>query len=162
MNINVLATGMKSLLALGIGFIYVRQSVAEPCGAAIHGNATADYLHWLAYDDAAARSRTVGQRDTERARRPALGSSLERSTTGPENIDAHTTGLSRYTIDSSPDGYQVITPVDALGPIVTFHSPFDNATIDRLIQHLAADHIVVVKQPRCRRRALHPGIVPRL
>ena len=151
MNIDVLATGgMKSLLALpGIGFIYVRESVAEAMRPRlIHGNATADYLHWLAYDmtllPGAARLAS-GTPNVPGVF--ALGSSLELiNELGLEHIDAHTTGLARHTIDSlTREGYQVITPIDALGPIVTFHSPYDSATTDRLIQHLAAHHIVVCK-----------------
>ncbi len=151
MNIDILATGgMKSLLALpGIGFIYVRHSVAEAMRPRlIHGNATADYLHWLHYDmtllPGAARLAS-GTPNVPGVL--ALGSSLDLiNELGPENIDVHTTGLARYMIDAlTREGYQVITPSDALGPIVTYHSPYDSATTDRLLQHLAAHKIVVCK-----------------
>lgn len=151
MNIDVLATGgMKSLLALpGIGFIYVRESVAEAMRPRlVHGNATVDYLHWLAYDMTPLPGAARLASGTPNV--PgifALGASLELiNELGPENIDAHTTGLARNTIDAlNREGYQVITPIDALGPIVTFRSPYDSATTDRLIQHLAAQRIVVCK-----------------
>jgi len=61
-------------------------------------------------------------------------------------IDAHTTDLSHYACERlSAIGLRVITPPDALGPIVTFRSPDDSAATDALAQQLAEERIVVVK-----------------
>ena len=65
---------------------------------------------------------------------------------GVAHIDAHTIALSRYTIEQlTAAGLEVITPPDALGPIVTFRSPVDAATTEQIVQKLAAERIVVVK-----------------
>ena len=65
---------------------------------------------------------------------------------GVAHIDAHTTALSRYAIARlTALGLDVITPVDALGPIVTFRSPIDAAATDQLVQRLATQGVVVVK-----------------
>lgn len=39
----------------------------------------------------------------------------------------------------------MLTPLDAAGPILTFRSPFDNPTTDRLIQFLNERRIVAGK-----------------
>lgn len=151
MNIDILATGgMKSLLALpGAGFIYVRESVAEAMRPRlIHSNSTADYLHWLAYDltplPGAARL-SSGTPNVPGVL--SIGSSLSLiRELGPQNIDAHTTGLTQYAINClRSDGFDVITPEDAAGPIATFRSPYDSDTTDRLVQHLAERRVVVCK-----------------
>lgn len=55
-------------------------------------------------------------------------------------------GLTRYGAEKlRAAGYEVITPLDAAGPILTFCSPFDSATTDRLIQHLAERQLVAGK-----------------
>lgn len=151
MNIDILATGgMKSLLALpGVGFLYVRNSVAEAMNPRlIHGNSTVDYLHWLDYDLTLMPGAAKLSSGTPSV--PGIlgmGSSLSLlEELGPEQIDAHTTGLTRYAIDAlTDDGYKVITPKCAAGPITTFRSRFDSETTDRLVQYLAERHIVVCK-----------------
>lgn len=151
MNIDILATGgMKSLMALpGVGFIYVREAVAEAMRPRlIHGNSTVDYLHWLAYDltpQPGAARLSSGTPNVPGIL--SMGSSLALiNELGPENIDSHTTQLTQYALDSlERDGYQVITPHDAAGPIATFHSRYDSETTDRLIQFLAERNIVVCK-----------------
>jgi selenocysteine lyase/cysteine desulfurase len=151
MNIDILATGgMKSLLALpGVGFIYVREAVAETMlPRLIHGNSTIDYLHWLAYDltpQPGAARLSGGTPNVPGIL--SMGQSLTLiNELGPENIDSHTTQLTKHAINSlERDGYQVITPHDAAGPIATFHSPYDSDTTDRLIQFLAERNIVVCK-----------------
>ncbi len=65
---------------------------------------------------------------------------------GPDNIDAHTTNLTRYAGGILTDeGYEVITPMDAAGPIVTFRSRHDSETTDRLVEFLARRQIVICK-----------------
>lgn len=151
MNIDVLATGgMKSLLALpGAGFIYVRDQVATSMQPRlIHGNSTIDYMHWLAYDlspQPGAARLASGTPNVPGVL--SIGASLTLlNELGPANIDAHTTALTHYAIDAlTGEGYEVITPADAAGPITTFHSPFDSETTDRLVQYLADRQVVVCK-----------------
>lgn len=151
MNIDILATGgMKSLLALpGAGFLYVREEVAETMRPrAIHGNSTVDYIHWLAYDltpqPGAARfssgtPNVVGMLSIA----PSLALIRE---LGTAHIDAHTTALARYAGDAlTREGYEIITPMDAAGPILTFRSRYDSETTDRLLQYLDDNRIVVCK-----------------
>lgn len=151
MNIDVLATGgMKSLLALpGAGFMYVREAVTKTMRPrAIYPNATADYLHWLDYNltplPGAARFST-GTLNVPGVL--AIASSLALiQELDPESIDAHTTSLSYYAAKIlSGEGMEVVTPMDAVGPIVTVHSPFDAPITDRLVAYLADRRIVVCK-----------------
>ncbi len=151
MGIDVLATGgQKSLLGLpGVGFMYVRGEVAEAMRPRlIHSNATADYLHWLAYDLTPLPGAARFQSGTPNLAgiiglRPSLALLQE---LGVAQIDAHTTDLSRYACERlSAIGLHVITPPDAPGPIVTFRSPDDSAATDALAQQLAEERIVVVK-----------------
>lgn len=151
MNIDVLATGgMKSLMALpGAGFLYVREAVAETMRPrAIHGNSTVDYIHWLAYDlrpqPGAARF-SSGTPNVAGMLSIAPSLALIREL-GPDNIDAHTTALTQYAGDAlTREGYEVITPIDAAGPIMTFRSGYDSETTDRLLQYLDQNRIVVCK-----------------
>jgi len=151
MHIDVLATGgQKSLLSLpGVGFLYVRQAVAEQMRPRlIHSNATADYIHWLAYDltplPGAARF-SSGTPNMAGVMGMNVSLSLL-AELGTANIDAHTMGLTRYGAEKLvAAGYEIITPLDAAGPILTFCSPFDSATTDRLIQYLAERQVVVGK-----------------
>lgn len=151
MNIDILATGgMKSLLALpGVGFIYVREEIAERMNPRlIHGNSTMDYLHWLAYDltpQPGAARLSGGTPNVPGIL--GIGASLSLiNELDPANIDAHTTDLTTYAIENlTSDGYEVITPRDAHGPITTFRSPFDSETTDRLVQYLAERQVVVCK-----------------
>ncbi len=151
MNIDILATGgMKSLLALpGAGFIYVRDEVSSKMNPRlIHGNSTADYLHWLDYDltpqPGAAR---LSSGTTNVPGVLSIGASLSLlNELGPANIDTHTTALIHYAIDNlTNEGYEVVTSKDTSGPIATFRSPFDSETTDRLIQFLSDRQVVVCK-----------------
>ena len=151
MNIDILATGgMKSLLALpGAGFIYVRDKVSSKMNPRlIHGNSTADYLHWLDYDltpqPGAAR---LSSGTTNVPGVLSIGASLSLlNELGPANIDTHTTALIHYAIDNlTNEGYEVVTSKDTSGPIATFRSPFDSETTDRLIQFLSDRQVVVCK-----------------
>lgn len=151
MGIDVLATGgQKSLLGLpGVGFMYVRGEVAEAMRPRlIHSNATVDYLHWLAYDLTPAPGAARFLAGTPNiAGIIGLGPSLALlRELGVAHIDAHTSALSRYAIEQlSAAGLRVITPPDALGPIVTFRSPVDAAATEAIVQRLAAERVVVVK-----------------
>ena len=151
MNIDVLATGgQKSLLGLpGVGFMFVRNEVAEAMRPRlIHSNATANWLHWLAYDLTPLPGAERFMSGTPNV--PGmigLGASLGLlAELGVGHIDAHTTALSRYAIEQlTAAGLEVITPRDALGPIVTFRSPLDAAATEQIVQELASQRIVVVK-----------------
>lgn len=151
MNIDVLATGgMKSLMALpGTGFLYVRDAVAEATQPRlIFGNSTADYIHWLAYDLTPASGAARFSAGTPNV--PGLFSAAASlsliAELGTENIDAHTTGLTRYAGELlAGEGYEIITPLDAAGPILTFRSRYGSETTDRLIQYLDDNRIVVCK-----------------
>lgn len=151
MGIDVLATGgQKSLLALpGTGFLYVRDALADTMQPRlIHSNATVDYLHWLDYDltplPGAARF-NAGTPNLPGIL--GIGPSVALiESLGRANIDAHTTGLTWYAAEMLTQlGYEVITPLDAAGPIATFRSPHDPATTERAVQHLAAHKVTVVK-----------------
>ena len=151
MNIDVLATGgQKSLLGLpGVGFMVVRDAVAEAMRPRlIHSNATANWLHWLAYDLTPLPGAERFASGTPNV--PGmigLGASLALlEELGVAHIDAHTTALSRYASEQlTAAGLEVITPRDALGPIVTFRSPLDAAATEQIVQELASQRIVVVK-----------------
>lgn len=151
MNIDVLATGgMKSLLALpGAGFLYVRDAVAgEMRPRAIHGNSTADYLHWLAYDltPQPGAARFSGGTPNVPGMLSIAPSLALLNELGPDNIDAHTTNLTRYAGGILTDeGYELITPMEAAGPIVTFRSRYNSETTDRLVEYLAERQIVICK-----------------
>lgn len=151
MAIDVLATGgQKSLLALpGTGFMYVRHGAAETMHPrAIHSNATVDYLHWLAYDltflPGAARFMS-GTPNVPGILGIAPSLELIREL-GVDAIDAHTTALSHHAAEQLTRlGHEVITPLDAIGPIVTFRTAPDAATTERIVQYLAEQRIMVVK-----------------
>jgi selenocysteine lyase/cysteine desulfurase len=151
MHIDVLATGgMKSLLALpGAGFMYVRQAVAENARPrTICANATVDYLHWLDYDlTPLPGSARFSSGTPNVAGMLAILPSLRLITElGVDAIDKHTTALTRYAGERlAAEGYEVITPLDAAGPIVTLRSPWPNEETDRLIAYLAGRRIAVVK-----------------
>ena len=151
MNIDVLATGgQKSLLGLpGVGFMAVRDEVAEAMRPRlIHSNATVNWLHWLAYDLTPLPGAERFMSGTPNvAGMIGLGPSLALlEELGVAHIDAHTTALSRYAIEQlTALGLEVITPLDALGPIVTFRSPVDAAATEQVVQQLAAERVVVVK-----------------
>jgi selenocysteine lyase/cysteine desulfurase len=151
MNIDVLATGgMKSLLGLpGAGFMYVREAVAEAMRPrSVCANATADYLHWLAYDltplpGAARFNNGTPNVPGILAIAPSLALITE---LGVDNIDQHTSALTRYAGEMlAREGHEVITPLDAVGPIVTMRSPYSNETTDRLVSYLTDKHVAVAK-----------------
>jgi selenocysteine lyase/cysteine desulfurase len=151
MNIDVLASGgMKSLLGLpGAGFMYVREAVAETMRPRlILSGSTVDYAHWLTYNmTPAPGAARLGGGAPNVPGVMALVTSLALLTElGLENIDAYTTGLTRYAAGRLADeGYKIITPLDAAGPILTFRSPHDSAVTDRLVAQLAERGVVVAK-----------------
>lgn len=151
MHIDVLATGgMKSLLALpGVGFMYVRDAVAETLlPRAIGSNATVNYMHWLAYDltlqPGAAR---FGAGTPNVPGLFAVLSSLELlRELDVAAIDAHTSDLSRRAVERlTQHGYTVITPIEAIGPIVTFRSPLSSEETDKVVMSLAERNVAVAK-----------------
>lgn len=150
MAIDVLATGgQKSILGLpGIGFMAVRDGVAEMMRPRlIHANATVNWMHWLAYDLTplpGAERFAAGTPNVPGL--IGLGPSVALlEELGVSHIDAHTTALSRYAVERlTALGLDVITPLNALGPIVTFHSPVDAAATGQIVQRLAEQRVVVV------------------
>lgn len=151
MNIDVLATGgQKSLLALpGTGFVAIRDALAEQLKPRLIGpNATRDFLHWLAYDLTPLPGAARFKMGTDNV--PGMWSILESlsllQSLGVEEIDRHTTALSRFACDKlSAAGYDVITPYDALGPIVTFRSPHDASGTEQLRAHLEDKRVSVAQ-----------------
>jgi cysteine desulfurase / selenocysteine lyase len=151
MDIDILASGgQKSLLSLpGIGFLYVRQDLAEKMNPRqIASNSTVDYLHWLAYDLTFLPG--TGRFNSGTPNLPgifSIATSLELlNELSLEAIDVHTTALSRYACQHlSSHDFQVVTPGDVCGPIVTFRSPLSNIETDQLVRNLAERQIVVVK-----------------
>lgn len=150
MHIDVLATGgQKSLMALaGIGFLYVRRELADTLQpASIGPNAVQGWEHWLRYNLAplpgAAR---FGTGTPNILGIPSVIASLSLlRELGCEAIEAHTTALSRYAIrELDQRGYQLVTPYDVQGPIVTF-SYGDLATTNALLKRLDADGVSVTK-----------------
>lgn len=149
MNIDVLATGgQKSLLALpGTGFVAIRDALVEQLKPRMVGaNATQDFLHWLAYDLTPLPGAARFKMGTENV--PGMWSILESigllQSLGVDQIDRHTTALSRFACDElSAAGYDVITPRDALGPIVTFRSPYNAAGTEQLKAHLESESVSV-------------------
>ena len=151
MHIDALVTGgQKSLLAPpGIGFMYIREAFAETLTPRyIGGNATKDFLHWLNYDMtplpgahrfASGTSNVVGLSGLQ----ASLGLLQE---LGVANIGAHTAHLGDVAIERiEAIGYDVITPRQAHGPIVTFKSGKTVEQTDETINQLRAKNINVVK-----------------
>ncbi len=151
MNIDVLATGgQKSLFALtGSGFLAIRDEIAEQLRPQTVGaNATQDFLHWLAYDLTPLPGAARFRMGTENV--PGLWSILESlsllQSLGIDQIDRHTTTLSLYACEAlSAAGYDVITPRSALGPIVTFHSPYNAAGTEKLRTYLEDEGVSVAQ-----------------
>lgn len=150
MNIDVLATGgQKSLLALpGTGFMYVRYSLCEELQPrTIHGNATKDYLHWLAYDLTplpGAERFSAGTPNLLGIVSMAASLGLLKEL-GIANIDHHTRQLSNKAITLlASQGYEVVTPPDH-GPIVTFSSGRTIPETDQLVSALGKQKVSVVK-----------------
>jgi selenocysteine lyase/cysteine desulfurase len=151
MGIDVLASGgQKSLLAApGIGFLYVRADVAEMMRPRLIGpNATRDFLHWLDYDMTplpAARRFMAGSPNMV-GMFGLLESVKLLQELGVAAIEEHTVSLSRQARERLADlGYDVITPAEALGPIVTFKTGLDEAETDALVAYLDGRQIAVVK-----------------
>jgi cysteine desulfurase / selenocysteine lyase len=154
MHIDALVTGgQKSILGPpGIGFMYVRRSLAETLRPRFIGaNATVDFLHWLSYDltplPAAQRFNSgtpnlVGMFGLHES--VALLQEL-----GIPNIDQHTRHLATSAIEQLQAlDYKAVTSTaagQAPGPIVTFRSPVDNLATDALVARLAEQNITVVK-----------------
>jgi cysteine desulfurase / selenocysteine lyase len=151
MGIDVLAAGgQKSLLAPpGVGFLYVRRELCDGWQPRMIGpNATVNYLHWLDYDLTplpgaqrfmAGTPNTVGMF--------GLVASLSLlNELGMAEIDRHTSHLAAEAIRHVTDlGYAVVTPLDALGPIVTFASGRDAAATDEMVAALARQEMFAVK-----------------
>ncbi len=153
MNIDVLATGgQKSLLAPpGIGFMYVRDAVAETLNPRIiGGNATKDFLHWLAYDLTllpGAQRFSMGTGNLV-----GLIGMLESvrflQELGIAQIDTHTQGLTAVASHHLTQlGYHVITPTQPqqYGPITTFATGLSLEKTDALVNYLKEQQINVVK-----------------
>jgi cysteine desulfurase / selenocysteine lyase len=154
MHIDALVTGgQKSILGPpGIGFMYVRRSLAETLRPRFIGaNATVDFLHWLSYDltplPAAQRFNSgtpnlVGMFGLHES--VALLQEL-----GIPNIDQHTRHLATSAIEQLQAlDYKAVTSTaagQAPGPIVTFRSPVDNKASDALVARLAEQNVTVVK-----------------
>ena len=154
MHIDILASGgQKSLLAPpGVGFMYVRHSLAETLlPRAIGPNATVDFLYWLNYDltPLPGAQRFMSGTPNLVGMFGLYESVQLLQELGVAQIDAHTRQLATATIQQLHAlGYTVITPHDqeqALGPIVTFRSPLDNEATDALVAHLAQQQTIVVK-----------------
>jgi len=151
MHIDVLASGgQKSILALpGLGFLYVRQEVAEQMQPRfIGGNATMDFLHWLKYDltpAPAAQRFNAGTSNIAGIVAVVESLGLIREL-GVDQIDTHTRALSdRMTAVLTELCYQVISPQPAQGPIVTFASGLSSEATDALVAQLAERQVFVVK-----------------
>ncbi|MCC7210090.1 MAG: aminotransferase class V-fold PLP-dependent enzyme [Anaerolineae bacterium] len=150
MNIAALASGgQKSLMGPpGQGFLYVRGDLIPDLSPAFLSAASVvDYLHWLQYKltplPGAARFNTGTPNIVGTAGLLASLSLLHEL--GVSNIDAYTTALAGYAVDSlRARGYEVITPA-AHGPIVTFRAAPDDATTSALVSGLAARRFFVVK-----------------
>ena len=151
MNIDILASGgQKSLMALpGIGVLYVRDELCERLAPwPIASNATVNFLHWLDYDQTPLPGAARFANGTPNlpgifGMQSSIGLIQE---LGPELIDAHTSSLTRYGHQAVSDlGYEVITPIDSLGPILTFRSGLDVDSTDALVAKLAREHILVAK-----------------
>lgn len=151
MHIDALACGgQKSLLAApGIGFLYVRDAAAERMNPRIIGpNATQDWRHWMDYDltflPGAARFGT-GTPNLAGMAGVVASVGLLREL-GVAAIGEHTAELSRHAHDVlTARGYEVPTPRDRIGPIVTFASGRSDEATDALVAALGERHITVVK-----------------
>ena len=151
MYIDALVTGgQKSLLSLpGTGFMYVRNEVAETLTPrVIGGNATQDFMHWLAYDltflPGAARF------NSGTPNLPGMAATLESvrllQLLGVAHIDRHTSYLVDVAIEQlTAAGYEMVTPRTSHGPIATFRSGYNNEETDALVSYLHEHKTAVVK-----------------
>lgn len=126
----LMAGGQKSLMAApGMGFLYVREAVAERLRVGLVGvNAVEGWEHWLRYDliprQAALRFMMGTASLIDMA--ALLASVRFLSDLGLANIQAWTSHLAAVAMDDlSARGYEVITPRDPAlhGPIATFRVP---------------------------------------
>jgi selenocysteine lyase/cysteine desulfurase len=150
MNITALASGgQKSLMGPpGQGFLYVRGDLlSDLTPAFLSAASVVDFMHWLQYKltplPGAGRFNTGTPNIVGTA--GLLASLTLLHELGVPNIDAYTTALAQYAIDSLRErGYEVITPA-AHGPIVTFRAAPDDATTSALVAALAARRFFAVK-----------------
>ena len=151
MGIDALACGgQKSIMAApGSGFLYVRNDVAETMQPRfIGGNATEDFLHWLAYDLTPRPGAQRFQMGTQNIAGMfgVLESVRLLKELGIDNIDHHTTHLTavaRITLTNLD--YELITPSTDNGPITTFKTGLDESATDALVTYLQDNQITVVK-----------------
>lgn len=151
MYIDALVTGgQKSLLsAPGTGFMYVRDEVCETLRPRfIGGNGTRDYLFWLDYDltplPGAAR---FGMGTPNVVGLVAMAESVRLlDALGIPAIDVYTCALAEQAMAMLERvGYELLTPRDAHGSIVTFVSGRDSDGTDQFINHLREHKITAVK-----------------
>lgn len=157
MKIDILASGgQKSLMsAPGQGFLYVRDDVCQHLKpGSIGPNAVEGWEHWARYDlTPAPGAQRFLMGTVNIVGMAAMVESIRfLQNLGLAHIDAWTRHLSQIAIeDLSALGYTVITPEDALGPIVTFRvgdSGDPQAAEDQtnaLLAHLAAHHVQAIK-----------------
>ncbi len=150
-HIDMLATGgQKSLLvAPGTGFIYMRSELADTLDPRIiGGNATVDFLHWLDYD--MTRLPAAGRFNLGTPNVAGIFGIAESlallAEIGVANIDAHTSQLAGLLHDQLTEaGFDVVTPRDHIGPIVTFASQRDSEETDAIVAALAERKVMVGK-----------------
>lgn len=151
LHIDVLATGgQKSLLATpGLGFMYIREALcARLQPRIIAANSTVDYFHWLDYDLSPAKGAARFAAGTPNVLGlAALQQSLELlQELGVSHIDRHTRQLTGQAIDLLTEvGYEVITPRQDYGPIVTFRTGLNDADSDALVAYLNTHNVSIVK-----------------
>lgn len=151
MGIDILASGgQKSIMALpGVGLLYVRDAVAERLTPwPVASNATIDFLHWLKRDQPLmpGASRFAAGTPNLPGMFALLASVGLIQELGIDAIAEYTTGLARYAHDAlSQAGYRVITPYEAMGPIVTFAAERPVAAADALVAALAERRVSVAK-----------------
>jgi cysteine desulfurase/selenocysteine lyase len=157
MHIDILASGgHKSVMGTpGQGFLYVRDAVCETLKPGTIGPTSVEgWEHWARYDltpAKGARRLSIGTENI--VGMVAIVESIHfLQNLGIANIDAWTQHLSRLAIeDVSARGYEVITPEDQLGPIVTFRigSPDDResaeAQVNALMAYLVKNNVRVTK-----------------
>lgn len=151
MHIDVLAAGgQKSLLASpGVGFMYVRDSVAETLlPRSIGPNATEDWHFWLDYNTTpvAGAGRFMAGTPNIMGMFGLLESLRLINELDVEEIDEHTTGLAAEAIEIVAKlGYVPVTPREEHSAIVTFASGYDDPITDQLVSYLDEHHVSVVK-----------------
>lgn len=151
MHIDALVTGgQKSLLsAPGTGFMYVRDEVCETLRPRFIGaNGTKDFLYWLDYDlTPAPGAARFGMGTPNMIGLVGMAESVRLlAELGIPDIDMYTCTLAEQAMDTLERvGYEVITPRDAHGSIVTFVSGRDSNGTDQFINDLREHKITAVK-----------------